>query len=105
MDDAAPAFLENSDLSGKQVYLFCSHGTGGLANSVEQIAEASPETVISDNIFDCYEEDASSSEDAIRSWASDLGYSRQKDQRNEYPGGLPDVRFPCSSEKIQQFIS
>ena len=33
--------------------------------SVEQIAEASPEAVISDNIFDCYEEDASSSEDAI----------------------------------------
>ena len=64
------SFLEDNDLSGKDVYLFCSHGTGGLANSVEQIAEASPEAVISDNIFDCYEEDASSSEDAIRSWAS-----------------------------------
>ena len=24
-------------LSGKQVYLFCSHGTGGLASSVELI--------------------------------------------------------------------
>ena len=64
------SFLEDNDLSGKDVYLFCSHGTGGLANSVEQITEASPEAVISDNIFDCYEEDASSSEDAIRSWAS-----------------------------------
>ena len=64
------SFLEDNNLSGKDVYLFCSHGTGGLANSVEQITEASPEAVISDNIFDCYEEDASSSEDAIRSWAS-----------------------------------
>lgn len=72
------SFLEDNDLSGKDVYLFCSHGTGGLANSVEQITEASPEAVISDNIFDCYEEDASSSEDAIRLWASDLGYSRQE---------------------------
>ena len=26
-------FLEENDLSGKQVYLFCSHGTGGLADS------------------------------------------------------------------------
>ena len=77
------SFLEDNDLSGKDVYLFCSHGTGGLANSVEQITEASPEAVISDNIFDCYEEDASSSEDAIRSWARDLGYSRQEETESD----------------------
>ena len=34
------SFLERNDLSGKDVYLFCSHGTGGLANSVEQITDA-----------------------------------------------------------------
>ncbi len=55
------SFLEQNDLSGKQVYLFCSHGTGGLANSVEIISEAIPEAEISDSIFDCYEEDAASS--------------------------------------------
>ena len=69
------SFLEQNDLSGKEVYLFCSHGTGGLANSVEQITEASPEAVISDDIFDCYEEDTSASEDEIRSWVNGLGYS------------------------------
>ena len=67
-------FLEQNDLSGKQVYLFCSHGTGGLANSVELITEATPNAVISDNIFDCYEEDASSSQGDIQSWVSGLGY-------------------------------
>lgn len=41
--------------------MFCSHGTGGLANSVEIISEAIPEAEISDSIFDCYEEDAASS--------------------------------------------
>ena len=70
------SFLEQNDLSGKEVYLFCSHGTGGLANSVEQITEASPEAIISDNIFDCYEEEAASSEEAIRSWVNGLGYSQ-----------------------------
>ena len=70
------SFLEQNDLSGKDVYLFCSHGTGGLANSVELITEAAPEAVISDNIFDCYEEEAASSEDTIRSWVNGLGYSR-----------------------------
>ena len=58
MPMALLSFLEGNDLSGKQVYLFCSHGTGGLANSVELITEAAPDAVISDNIFDCYEEEA-----------------------------------------------
>lgn len=68
------SFLENNDLSGKQVYLFCSHGTGGLANSVDIITEAVPDAMISDNIFDCYEEDASSSQSEIRRWVAELGY-------------------------------
>lgn len=49
-----------------------SHGTGGLAQSVKLITEAAPDAVISDNIFDCYEEDASSSQEEIRSWAEDI---------------------------------
>lgn len=67
-------FLEQNDLSGKQVYLFCSHGTGGLASSVEIITEAASEAIISDNIFDCYEEDAASSRGAIQEWVNELGY-------------------------------
>lgn len=65
-------FLEENDLSGKQVYLFCSHGTGGLAQSVELITEAVPDAVISDNIFDCYEEEASSSQEEIQDWAGKI---------------------------------
>lgn len=65
-------FLEGNDFSGKQVYLFCSHGTGGLARSVELITEAIPDAHISDNIFDCYEEEASSSESAIKEWVRGL---------------------------------
>ena len=68
------SFLEANDLSDKQVYLFCSHGTGGLANSVEIISEALPDSTISDNIFDCYEEDASNSQEDISNWVSELGY-------------------------------
>lgn len=68
------SFLEANDLSDKQVYLFCSHGTGGLANSVEIISEALPDSAISDNIFDCYEEDAPNSQENISNWVSELGY-------------------------------
>jgi len=68
------SFLDNNDLSGKQVYLFCSHGTGGLADSVEIITEALPGGQISDNIFDCYEEEAADSEEEICAWLNELGY-------------------------------
>ena len=67
-------FLEQNGLSGKQVYLFCSHGTGGLASSVELITEAAPDAIISENIFDCYEEEASSSQEEIQSWVAGLGF-------------------------------
>ena len=76
-------FLEENDLSGKQVYLFCSHGTGGLSNSVDIISEAIPNAVISDNIFDCYEEEASSSQADIQSWVAELGYARASAPENE----------------------
>lgn len=68
------SFLEDHDLSGKQVYLFCSHGTEGLARSVDIITEALPGVEISDNVFDCYEEDAPASQEAIESWLTELGY-------------------------------
>ena len=67
-------FLDDNNLSGKQVYLFCSHGTGGLADSVEIITEAVPGAEISDNIFDCYDEDAADSEEAIIEWVNELRY-------------------------------
>lgn len=69
-------FLEENDLSGKDVYLFCSHGTGGLARSVEIITQAAPEANISDNIFDCYEEDAPASQGDIQDWVAELGFSQ-----------------------------
>ena len=69
-------FLEENDLTGKDVYLFCSHGTGGLARSVEIITEAAPEANISDNIFDCYEEDAPASQGDIQAWVGELGFSQ-----------------------------
>lgn len=60
--------------TGGDLYLFCSHGTDGLADSVEIITEAAPNAEISDNIFDCYEEDAHSSQGEVQNWVSELGY-------------------------------
>ena len=70
---AVLTFLEENDLSGKQVYLFCSHGTGGLANSVEILTQALPNATLSDNIFDCSEEEAAQSQQVIQTWVAGLG--------------------------------
>ncbi len=67
-------FLEEYDFTDKQVYLFCSHGTGGLAESVEIITRTIPDANISDNVFDCYEEDAHNSQEDIQNWVNELGY-------------------------------
>ena len=68
----------------KDVYLFCSHGTGGLANSVAQITEAAPNARISDNIFDCYEEEASSSQEDIQAWVESLDFSISYQEEPSY---------------------
>lgn len=62
------SFFDENDLSGKQVYLFCSHGTGGLASSVKDISAAIPDAEISDHVFDVYEEDAASAKNEIVEW-------------------------------------
>lgn len=85
-------FLEENDLSGKDVYLFCSHGTGGLARSVEIITEAVPEANISESIFDCYEEDAAASETDIKVWVSELGYSASGSSEASAPSEPAETR-------------
>jgi len=69
------SFLEENDLSGKQVYLFCSHGTGGLASSVRDITAAMPESaIVSESVFHVYQDETASSLDDLESWLSELGY-------------------------------
>lgn len=66
------SFLDENDLSGKQVYLFCSHGTGGLAGSVRDISAALPDADISDNVFDVAQEDAASAKVEILGWLESI---------------------------------
>lgn len=72
---AVYSFLDEHDLTGKQIYLFCSHGTGGLANSVKDITAALPNsTTVSDNVFHVYQDDISSAQKDVLNWLNELGY-------------------------------
>ena len=63
------SFIEEHDLGEKQGFLFCYHGTGGLAGSVRDIAAVLPDTVIiSDNVFHVYQNDTASAKEDLLSW-------------------------------------
>lgn len=66
------SFIETHDLSNKQIYLFCSHGTGGLAQSVQDITAALPDSDISEKVFDAYEEDTMDSREQLIEWLNGL---------------------------------
>lgn len=69
------SFIEENDLSGKKIVLFCTHGTGGLAGSVQDITAVLPEDcTIEENVIGVYRNDIPSAQPAIQSWLAEIGY-------------------------------
>lgn len=68
------SFLEENDLSGKKVVLFCSHGTGGLASSVKDISAVLFNSQIEKNVLGVYRDDISQSQKKIQKWLDEIDY-------------------------------
>lgn len=66
------SFLDSHDLSGKQVFLFCSHGTGGLASSVKDITAEIPDAVVGEDVFHVYQDDTASAKEDVLEWVNNL---------------------------------
>lgn len=68
-------FIEENDLSNKNIVLFCSHGTGGLARSVEDIENELPNSVhLEENVIGIYRNEISNSKEEIEKWLQEIGY-------------------------------
>ena len=68
-------FIDENNLSGKKIVLFCSHGTGGLAGSVEDITAELPEDCkIEDNVIGIYRDDIPNGQGTIQQWLTEIGY-------------------------------
>ena len=67
-------FLESYDFSGKTVIPFCAHGTGGLAESVEDLRAALPESARVGRPIGVYRPDVDSAEPRIAEWLADAGW-------------------------------
>lgn len=69
------SFIEENDLSGKKIVLFCTHGTGGLAGSVQDItAELPDDCTVEENVIGVYRNDVNSAQPDVLSWFAEIGY-------------------------------
>ena len=66
-------FLDNYDLSGKQVYVFATHGGSGLTGTVERLQAAEPGAQFGSSAFAVYRTDIASTS-PIYAWLGNLGY-------------------------------
>lgn len=75
---AVLSFIEENDLSDKNIVLFCSHGTGGLANSVNVIRNHLPDSVnLEENVVGVYRNDISEAQPVVQEWLHDIGYGKE----------------------------
>lgn len=65
-------FIEENDLSGKTVIPFCSHGTGGMADSVNDMTRALPESCNVMEAFGAYRPEVDRSQDELLAWIERL---------------------------------
>lgn len=67
-------FLESYDFSGKTVIPFCAHGTGGLAESVDDLRAALPASATVGRPIGVYRPDVDSAEPRIDEWLESAGW-------------------------------
>lgn len=68
------SFVAGHDLSGKTIIPFVTHGTGGLARTIQELNEILPDDCTILQEYDVYEDDVKSAQEEVNTWLDDLGY-------------------------------
>ncbi|MBL1224561.1 flavodoxin [Enterococcus sp. BWR-S5] len=67
-------FLENTDLSGKRIIPFSTHGGSGFSTTISTIANLQPDAEVeTENVLTISRNDISDSKDDVRDWLLDIG--------------------------------
>lgn len=69
---AVLSFLEEYDFSGKTVIPFITHGTGGMANTIEDIEDVLPNDIKMLEPIGVYRPEVKESQGAIQDWVADM---------------------------------
>lgn len=70
-------FLEQHDLSGKIIVPFCTHGTSGPSNTIQDLKSLNLHAEIRDHIA-IYRNDVRDAEPRVRAWLDGLGYLKKE---------------------------
>lgn len=75
------SFIEQNDLSNKNIVLFCAHGTGGLSRSVQDIQEALPSSAsLEENVIGIARSEMHNCNEIITNWLHEIGYEGEQEE-------------------------
>ena len=73
MPDPTFDFLEKHDLSGKKVFVFCTHGGSGLMRTISEIQKIEPKADVCKTGFDVYYTGVARAKDDVVEWLKKVG--------------------------------
>lgn len=76
---AIQSFLEEYDFSGKTIVPFVTHGTGGLASTIQDITATLPGDVTILQPIGVYRPDVDTSQPAVEQWLQEQGFDQNRD--------------------------
>ncbi len=69
---AVLSFVEEYDFSGKTIIPFCTHGTGGLSNTIQDLTTALPDDVTILDPIGVYRPEVDNSRPSVQEWVAGL---------------------------------
>ena len=98
---AVHSFLEEYDFSNKTVVPFVTHGTGGLANCINDLKDALPESSFIMDPIGVYRDDVADAQPEIQTWIQELGIDFSKDEeKSDMNEGEQRVKFSLENGEI-----
>lgn len=95
------SFIDEYNFSGKTVVLFCTHGTGGLANSVETITSELPsDCTVIDNVIGVYRDNIASAQPKINEWLDEIGFSENSSAESSQADNENRITMTVNNRKI-----
>ncbi len=94
---AIHSFLEEYDFSGKTIIPFVTHGTGGLASTIEDIKDNLPDSANVLEPIGVYREDVDKSHPAVNEWLDQMGFTETKPDADTETSG--------SNENLQKHLT
>ena len=97
---AVHSFIEEYDFSGKTVIPFVTHGTGGLANCINDLTAALPESTEVLEPIGVYRDDVKNSKDEVQEWVKSLGIDFSTDNNEDEKMGENNIKFTFDEKEI-----